>query len=171
MNRNFRLAGALFSVALLGVSVVATAQPRKELREDRKEVREDRKEIREDRKELKEDIKDGASKKEIREDRKELAEDRKEAREDRKEVREDRKELRRSHRKELREKWGEAVVKKPGAKEELKVHGRRMARLARARHIANELGKKELVERIDKLIAKEKGRHQAAMEKVKEAKP
>ncbi|HMY18546.1 MAG TPA: hypothetical protein PKA58_19605 [Polyangium sp.] len=171
MNRNFRLTSALFAVALLGGAVVANAQPRKELREDRKEHREDRQERREDRKELKEDIKDGASKKEIHEDKKELAEDRKELREDRKELREDRQAIRRNHRKELREKWGEAVVKKPGAKEELKTHGRRMARLARARKVAEELGKKELVVRIDKLMEKEKGRHQAAMEKVKEAKP
>lgn len=168
MNRNMKALGALVTVALLGVTIVATAQPapRKELREDRKEKREDRKEIREDKRELREDIKDGATRKEIREDKKELAEDKKELREDRKETREDRQEARKAHRKELREKWGEAI-KKPEAKAELKVHGRRMARLVRARAVANELGKPELVARIDKLIEKEKARHQGAMGKIK----
>jgi uncharacterized coiled-coil DUF342 family protein len=166
MNRTMKAWGALVSVALLSVTIVATAQPRKELREDRKDKREDRKELREDKRELREDIKDGASRKEIREDRKELAEDRKELREDRKELREDRKEVRKAHRRELREKWGE-VVKKPEAKAELKIHARRIARLVRARKVAEELGKKELVARIDKLMEKEKTRHQGAMDKIK----
>lgn len=168
MNLHFRAFGALVAVALLGVSIVATAQtqPRKELREDRQEKREDRKEIREDKRELREDIKDGASRKEIRDDKKELAEDKKELREDRKETRDDRQDVRKAHRRELREKWGEAV-KKPEAKAELKVHGRRAARLVRARKVAEDLGKKELVARIDKLIEKEKTRHQGAMDKIK----
>lgn len=159
MNRHFKAWGAFFGIALLGVSLGATAQPRKELREERKELREERKELREDKRELREDIKDGATRKEIRDDRKEIAEGRKD-------VAEARKELRKTRRKEVREKWGE-VVKKPEAKEELKVHGRRMARLTRARAVAEELGKKELVARIDKLIEKEKTRHQGAMDKVK----
>jgi len=160
--------GALVAVALLGVSIAvsAQAQPRKELREDRQERREDRKEIREDKRELREDIKDGATRKEIREDRKELAEDKKELREDRKELRDDRQDVRKAHRRELREKWGEAV-KKPEAKTELKVHGRRMARLVRARKIAEDLKKPELVARIDKLVEKEKARHQGAMDKIR----
>lgn len=172
MNHHTKILGALVFVALLGGSVVTTAQaqPRKEIREDRKELREDRKEARENRKELRDDIKDGASRKEIREDRKELIEDRQERREDRKELREDRQEKRKAHRRELREKWGDAI-KKPAAKDELKVHAVRMARLTRARAVADENGKKELVARIDKLIEKEKTRHQAAMEKIKEAKP
>lgn len=170
MNRYFNTWGALLVVALLGVSLGATAQTRKEIREDRKERREDRKEVREDKRELREDVKDGASRKEIREDRKELAEDRKEIREDRREIREDRREARKAQQRELREKWGESI-KKPAVKEELKVHGRRMARLTRARAVAEEAGKKELVARIDKLIEKEKARHQAAMDKVREGAP
>lgn len=177
MNRNFKAWGALLAVALLGVSVGAAAQPRKEIREDRKEKREDRKEIREDKKELREDIKDGASRKEIREDKKELAEDKKELREDRKETREDRKEWREdrrerrnTHLKELKAKWGDAL-KKPAAKEELRTHARRMARLAHARKVAEEAGKKELVARIDKLLEKEKTRHQNAMDKLKGGTP
>ena len=166
MKQMMKVCGGFVAVALMGVSIVATAQPRKELREDRQEKREDRKEIREDKRELREDIKDGATRKEIREDKKELAEDKKELREDRKEMRDDRQDVRKAHRRELREKWGEAV-KKPEAKAELKVHGRRMARLVQARKVANELGKKELVARIDKLLEKEKARHQGAMDKIR----
>lgn len=168
MNQPKSLWGALFTVALLGISVAATAQPRKELREDRKELRQDRKELREDRRELREDLKQGADPKEIKEDRKELREDRQELREDRKELREDRREIRKARRKEVRERWGE-TVKKPAAKAELKVHARRMARLTRARAVAQDAGKTELVARIDKLVEKEKARHQSAMEKLKGA--
>lgn len=169
MNRNLKAWGALFAAALLGVSLVATAQaqPRKELREDRQERREDRKELREDKRELREDIKDGAGRKELHEDRKEIREDRKELRDDRKEVRGDRHALRKARHRELREKWGDAVSK-PAAKAELRVHARRMSRLERARKVADEAGKKELVERIDKLIERQRAHHQAVMEKIKE---
>lgn len=170
MNRHFKACSALFAVALLGVSLAATAQTRQEVREDRKEKREDRQEKREDRRELREDIKDGASRKEIREDRKELAEDRKELRGDRKELRADREQARKAQIRELREKWGDSI-KKPAVKEELKVHSRRMARLTRARAVADEAGKKELVARIDKLVEKERTRHQTSMDKIREAKP
>lgn len=167
MNRRTSVWGALFTVAFLGVSVAANAQApakdlrevRKDLREERKELREDRKELREDRKELRDDVKAGADPKEIKEDRKEL-------REDRKELREDRREFRKARRKEIRERWGE-TLKKPEAKAELKVHARRMARLVRAKAVATEAGKTDLVARIDKLIEKEKARHQGAMDKVK----
>jgi len=167
MNRHLKAWGALFAVALLGASVTTAAQTRKDVREERKDVREERKELREDRKELREDRKDGASKEEIREGKKELAEDRKEIREERKEVREERREARKARQRELKEKWGEAI-KKPAAKEELKVHGRRMARLQRAKAVAEKLNKKEMVARIEKLMEKERGRHQAAMDKIKE---
>jgi uncharacterized protein HemX len=168
MNRNKKAWGALVTAALLGVSLAASAQTRKDVHDDRKEVREDRKEkhedrkeLREDKRELHEDAKDGASAKELRDDKKELADDRKELRGDRQEVR-------KARRKEIHDKWGE-TVKKPEAKAELKVHGRRIARLVRARKVADEMGKKELVARIDKLIEKEKARHQGSMEKLKGA--
>ncbi len=164
-------------VALLAATTVASADvprdkpplTRKEIREDKKEIREDRKEIREDRKEIREDKKAGADPKEIREDKKELREDRKELREDKKELREDRKARREAKRKELREKWGD-VTKRPEARAELKVHARRMARLTQARKVAETDGKKELVARIDKLLEKEKARHQRAMDRLKEKK-
>ena len=171
-----RSLATLLAVALLGAAGIASAdvvvdQPtRKEIREDRKERREDRKELREDKKELREDKKAGADPKEIRDDKKELREDRKELREDRKELREDRKAKRETKRKELREKWGD-TLKRPEARAELKVHARRMARLAQARKVAETDGKKELVARIDKLVEKEKARHQRAMDRLKDKGP
>lgn len=172
MNRYFKTLGALFAIALLSGSLTAAAQTRKDVREERKEVREERKELREDRKELREDRKAGASAEEIKEGKKELAEDRKDIREERKEVREERREARKARQRELKEKWGDAV-KKPAAQAELRQHGRRAARLQRAKAVADKMGKKELVARIDKLLEKEKARHQVAMEKIKEegAKP
>jgi len=153
--------------ALLGVATAAPAQTRKEIREDRQERREDRKELREDKKELREDKKNGADPKEIAEDKKELRDDKKELKEDRKELR---RELKQARRKELREKWGN-LTKMPEAQAELKVHARRIARLERARKVADEAGKKEVVARIDKLLEKERARHQKAMEKLKEKGP
>jgi uncharacterized coiled-coil DUF342 family protein len=166
----------LWVVALCAVATQAPAQqaqpaqPRKEIREDRKELREDRKELREDKKELREDRKQGVDPKEIREDKKELREDRKELREDRKELREDQKQRQKARRKELREKWGDAT-KRPEVRAELKVHARRIARLERARKVADTAGKKELVARIDKLLEKERARHQRAMDRLKESAP
>lgn len=166
--------GAAF-LALMGLSLVATAQPkpgpekRKEVREDKKELREDRKEIREDKKELRDAIKDG-DKKEAAEERKELREDKKELREDRKELREDlrknRHERRREHIQKLREKWGDALSR-PAVRAELKIHARRIARLNHMRRLADEAGKTELVARIDKLIERERNRHQTAMDRLK----
>lgn len=162
-------------LALMGLSLVAQAQPRpgaenrKEIREDKKELREDRKEIREDRKEIREDKKDG-DKKELREDRKELREDKKELREDRKELLEDlrknRQERRREHIQKLKERWGDAMGR-PAVRAELRTHARRMARLNHMRRLADSAGKTELVTRIDKVIERERNRHQAAMDRLK----
>lgn len=167
MKAIHRSLAAALVVALCGAATIASAQPRKELREDRKERREDRKELHEDKKELREDRKDGASKEELREDKKEIREDKKELAEDRKEIREDRRAKREERRKVLREKWGD-LTKRPEAIAELKVHARRMARLEHARKVADEAGKKEVVARVDKLIEKERARHQRSMDKLKE---
>ncbi|MDC0742375.1 hypothetical protein [Polyangium mundeleinium] len=155
----------MLAVVLLASATVASADvvagpSRKDIRVERKELRQDRKELREDRKEIREDRKAGADAKELREDKKEI-------REDKKELREDRKAKREARRKELREKWGD-VVKHPDARAELKVHARRVARLAQARKVAEADGKKELVARIDKLVEKENARHQRVMDRLKE---
>ncbi|MDI1446702.1 hypothetical protein [Polyangium sp. 6x1] len=175
MSGTKRSLATLLGAALLAAAAVASADvvadgPTREqirairpVRESKKELREDRKELREDRKELREDRKAGADAKELREDKKEI-------REDKKELREDRKAKREARRKELREKWGD-VVKRPGARAELEVHARRLARLAQARKVAEADGKKELVARIDKLVEKENARHQRAMKRLTEKGP
>lgn len=163
------------AVALVAASAIASADvvpdgPRgREIREQRKELREQRKELREDKKELREDRKAGADKEELRDDKKEIREEKKELREARKELRADLKAKREEKRKELRAKWGE-TLKRPEARAELQVHARRMARLAQARKVAEADGKKELVARIDKLVEKEKARHQRVMDRLKDKK-
>jgi hypothetical protein len=143
--------------AVMGLSAVAVAQTppaerRQERREDRQERREDRKEARED-------------KQERREDKQEAREDRKDAREDKlEEMRKTRTERRQARLKELRDRWGE-VANRPPVREELRNHARRMARLTRAKHVAIGANKTEIAARIDKLIEREKARHQAQMDK------
>jgi predicted nuclease with TOPRIM domain len=172
-----RKLAAAWIVAFVGVATLASAQPRKEIREDKKEVREDRKEKREDRKELHddkkelhEDRKDGASKDELKDDKKEIREDKKELREDRKEIREDLRAKREDHRKALREKWG-PLAKRADGREELRVHARRMARLEHAKKVATDAKKPAVVTRIDKLIEKENARHQRVMDRLKAQPP
>jgi len=175
-----RTLAAMSFVALLCAATATPAQTRKEIREDRKEKREDRKEaredkkeLREDKKELREDKKDGADAKElagdrkdIREDKKDLAGDKRDLRKDRRELRADRKEKRKERLKEIKAKWGD-LVKRPDAQAELEVHARRIARLERAKTIATEDKKTVLVGKIDKLIEKEKARHQRTMDRLK----
>ncbi|MRG97283.1 hypothetical protein [Polyangium spumosum] len=157
------------STAVASADVVADGPTRREIREQRKELREERKELREEKKELREDRKAGADKEELRDDKKEIREEKKELREARKELRADLKAKREEKRKELRAKWGE-TLKRPEARAELQVHARRMARLAQARKVAEADGKKELVARIDKLVEKEKARHQRVMDRLKDKK-
>ena len=161
-----RIVGLGFAL-VTAFSVIASAQQPpspKERREDRQEKREDRQEKREDRQEKRED------QKEKREDQQEKREDRQEKREDRRETIEDlrknRQERRQEHIKQLKERWGDALGR-PAVKAELKVHARRMARLNRARRLAESAGKTDAVAKADKLIEREQARHQAAMAKFK----
>jgi hypothetical protein len=142
------------------ISVFATAQPAttpKERREDRQEKREDRQEKREDKQEKRED------RQEKREDKQEKREDRRDAIED---LRKTRQERRKEHLKEVRGRWGD-IVGRPAVRAELKVHAQRIARLNRARRLADSATKTELVAKIDKLLERERARHQAAMTKMK----
>src|SRR5689334_7395273 len=98
-------------------------------------------------------------KKDAREEKREAAKDaREDKRDDRKDAQEEkrdqrvetRKERREAHRREVSQRWG-ALAKVPEAAAELKVNARRIARLTRARAVAVEAGKTDLVERADKL--------------------
>ena len=106
-----------------------------------------------------------------REDQKDAREEKREEKKDAQEAKHDqraetRKDRREAHKREVSQRWG-AVLKVPEAAAELKVSARRMARLTRARAVAVEAGKTDLVERADKLIARENERHTSAMERIK----
>jgi hypothetical protein len=165
MKASIRSTCGLAVALVTSFSIFAAAQqpatpPPKERREDRQEKREDRQEKREDAKEKREDAK------ERKEDKAEAKEDKAEAKEERKEKREERKAKRQERVKEIRAKWGD-MVNRPAVRNELRIHAQRMARLNRARRLAEEAQKTDTVARIDKLIERERTRHQAAMDKHK----
>lgn len=82
--------------------------------------------------------------------------------------RESRKERRSERREKYEKKWGAFAHGKP-AMNEFRLHGWRMAKLRRMRLLAEEMGKKDVVERVDKLIEKEQARHEKALAKLKES--
>jgi TolA-binding protein len=137
------------------------AGPAKERQERREERREERQEQRQERKDERNERRE--ERQEHREERQERREERQERREER---RDDRQERRQARREELRKRWGD-LVQRPEARAELRVHARRMARLHRIRALAQQAGKTEVVERADKLIAKERERHQRAMDHIR----
>lgn len=106
---------------------------------------------------LREDLKAGKVKKEELKDK--LAK-----------LRENAGERSKEHRHELGKRWGSALAV-PAAREELKLHARRMAFLNRALVLAQteakDKDKDKLLERIGKLIDKEDERHERAMERFK----
>ena len=84
-----------------------------------------------------------------------------------KKMRETRKERREERRTEIKEKWGEDALKRPAVRAELRMHSRRVARLNRIRSLAKAEGKDAVVERVDKILAKENSRHDKHMETLK----
>ncbi len=107
-----------------------------------------------------------AARGEVKEAAKEVKEARQEVAEAWAKLRETRKVRRQERRDEVKKKWG-AVSEHPAVKAELKLHAWRMARLNRIRTIAKAEGKTEVVARADKLIEKEKARHEKHMEALK----
>lgn len=70
----------------------------------------------------------------------------------------------------LRETWGVELLAAPPVRAELKTHAWRMARLERMQLLANDStkpNKAKLVARVDKLIEKERERHQRHMDQLK----
>jgi hypothetical protein len=139
----------LHALALLAATGLSAAQPAngKERADERRENSDERRQRREER----------------REQRKERADDRKEGRKDRVETRRER---RRERAEELRARYGRLLAE-PAVAAELRVHARRMARLHTARRVAEKEGKAALLPRIDKLIEKERARHQRRMDALK----
>jgi hypothetical protein len=85
-------------------------------------------------------------------------------------LRENMAERRAEHQGELKARWGRSLVL-PAAREELRLHAQRMARLHRAAFLAETevtQNKDKLIERINKLIEKEQTRHERAMERFKD---
>ncbi len=80
-------------------------------------------------------------------------------------VRKTRRARRQKRRAELRAKWGDALLRHPAVRAELKVHAWRLARLHRIRQLATgaDAGKPDVVARVDALIAKEQARHDKRM--------
>jgi hypothetical protein len=135
------------------------AEQRKKALEDKLEKkREEAAERRDSRREALEERRD--EKADARDDKKD------ELRERWQKLRETRKERRKEHREKIKQAWGD-LYKRPAVKAELKVHAWRMARLHRLRAIAESRGKTETMARIDKLIEKEKQRHQRHMDGLK----
>jgi hypothetical protein len=141
------------------------AKDRQERREERQERREERREERQERREERQERREERG--EQRDDRQERREERRDDRQERREERRgDRQERRKARREEIRQRWGD-LAQRPEARAELRVHARRMARLHRIRALAQQAGKTEVVERADKLIAKERERHQRAMDHIR----
>ena len=167
MHRPFGPLGLFVLAMSLGLSTLASAQQptpssKQEKRDERKDAREEKRDERKDAREEKREERKEA-REEAREERKEAREERKGAREERRETRKDR---RKDRLKEIRERWGD-IVRLPEVRAELKTQAWRMARLNHIKALAESEGKTELVARADKLIERERARHQAAMERLK----
>ncbi len=65
----------------------------------------------------------------------------------------------------IKKRWGD-LHEKPAARNELRVHAWRMARLARMRELAENEGKVKLVAKIDSLVEKERDRHDKKMDQI-----
>lgn len=131
---------ALVASAALAIDVAAQPRTPPERREDRKERREDR-----------------------REKRRELRAEWKQEHEKWVEKRKDR---RADAVAKLKERWG-TVLENAAAREEIRVHARRIARLERMKDLAQASGDTETVTAVDKLIADENARHDARMNAIK----
>lgn len=134
---------------------------RKEVKEDRKEVKEAKGDLKEAKKDAREAARDGGPV-----DAAAVKEARMKLGEARKALQESREERRKNARTALRAKWGD-LADKPAVRAELRLHAQRMAKLRMMKNVADDADKKVLEERVDKLIDKEKARHQTRMDALK----
>ena len=162
--RTRRLMALLALAAMVMTAPSASAQDAKgDRKADRKEVKEDKKDVKDAKNDLKE------AKKEARDaggDAAAVKEARMKLGEARKQLQDNREERRKNARAALRAKWGD-LADKPAVKAELRLHAQRMAKLRMMKNVADDGDKKNLEERVDKLIDKEKTRHQARMDALK----
>lgn len=68
---------------------------------------------------------------------------------------------------ELRQRWGSAVLEDQAARQELRQHAWRVARLQRMRELAVQEKKTKLVERIDDLLKREDTQHEQRLQKIR----
>lgn len=136
--------GALAASAILAADVVAAPRKPIERVEDRKDRREDRRERR----------------REIRADWKEKHQAWVEKRKDR----------RQEAVAKVKERWAN-VLESAAAREELRIHANRTARLERMKDLADASGDEEAKAKVDKLIADENARHEARMTAIKSEEP
>lgn len=169
MMPNTRIALMLASVMFVGLaSSHANADPKDDKKEARKEAREERKEDRKELKEAAKDLKDAV--KDAGRDSQAAKDARAELGEARKKLKENREERRTKAKSALKAKWGDDLLAKPPVRAELRLHGMRMAKLHEMKRVADATDKKNLEERVDKLIEKEEARHKARMEALKASK-
>ena len=167
--RTRRLMALLALAAMVMTAPSASAQDAKgDRKADRKEVKEDKKDVKDAKNDLKEAKKDArevardggaADAAAVKEARMKLGEARKQ-------LKDSREERRTNARAALRAKWG-PLADKPAVKAELRLHAQRMAKLRMMKNVADDADKKNLEERVDKMIDKEKARHDARMEALK----
>jgi len=161
---------ALFALAaMVMTSPSASAQDAKgDRKADRKEVKEDKKDVKDAKNDLKEAKKDAreAARDGGAADAAAVKEARMKLGEARKQLKDSREERRTNARAALRAKWG-PLADKPAVKAELRLHAQRMAKLRMMKNVADDADKKNLEERVDKMMDKEKARHDARMEALK----
>lgn len=164
-----RLVLVLASVMLVGLaSPHASAgdkddkkEARKDAKEERKDAKEDRKDARDARKDLRDAIQDGGRDSQAAKDAKGALG------EARQKLKDSRDERRTAAKTALKAKWGEDLLKKPAVRAELRLHAMRLAKLHHMKRVADAGDKKELGERVEKLLDKEKARHVARMDALK----
>ncbi len=83
-----------------------------------------------------------------------------------KELTDEQKQKRKEHMAELRAKWGEQL-KKPGVKDEMREHMKRMAKLRKIARVAKDAKKEAVEKRAEAAMKREKERHDKKMETLK----
>lgn len=134
---------------------------RKEVKEDKKDVKDAKQDLKEAKKDAREAARDGGGG-----DAAAVKEARMKLGEARKALKDSREERRTNARAALRAKWG-PLADKPAVRAELRLHAQRMAKLRMMKNVADDADKKNLEERVDKLIDKEKARHDLRMDALK----
>ena len=161
--------GLIALLAVAAVGLMAPSASAQEKKADRKEAKEDRKEVNEAKKDVQEAKKDAKHAGDKAADAGAEAVDKAKGKlaAARAKLKESREERRTSARAALRAKYGKDLLEKPAVRAELRLHAQRMAKLRQMKDVADDADKKQLEERVDKMIDKENKRHDARMDALK----